>query len=580
MLLFFLLFLLPPFLAAVYATVAAVFNHLWGETPAFWKHYYWRPLLWRWLLFFFLLLLICCCCVVVVVTRKGTTTTFDELLPTAVAAALVVLSVGVSSVAVRQTRIWTVVGGHPPALFLVNTEDSSSHHNQKDSKQSKQHQQQQRKSNNKKQRRNRVYVITGANTGIGKETARALLQCQSHHCTVVLCCRSLAKAQAAADELVKLSQLLPKSNNNKHHNHNNNTVTCVELDLSDYQSVRRAAATVRQQFDVVDCLINNAGLMRAAPPVYITVPPPVTKNNNSSSSSSGSSSSSNSSSSSSSTAAAAKKAPEEQHELVMATNHLGHYLWTRLLLPCLQGSDDARILQLTSSTYTLAVPSSSSLDNHKQQEQQQQILPLDDMFCLHRRSYSLFGQYAVSKLANIYMMLELPKRNNKNKHKNNNNNKNKNNNRILCAAIHPGLVRTDVTRYMPWYLRYPNRWLGALVATLQKTPAQGAWCTLHVATAAREELLKEKEDDDDDSTSSSACSSSLYWVNQKPQALAQPLLDHWDLVEKEAAALWDWSAQMVGLNDNHTTTNSNDDDDDSKENSTPTTGSSPLPKSK
>ena len=222
----------------------------------------------------------------------------------------------------------------------------------------------------------------------------------------------------------------------------------------------------------------------------------------------------------------------DKHDLVLQSNHIGHFLWTNLLIPLLLKSADPRIINLTSSTYTIAVANAVQ----QQQKQQQQeplryILPLHDMECTKgKRSYSMFGQYAVSKLCNIYFTAALQQ---------------KYHPAILSTAVHPGLVRTDVTRNMPWYLRYPNQWVGFLMATFQKTPAQGAWCTLHVATAPREELLI-------DSTSSSSTTTTttmpLYWVNRQPQDLVDPLLNEWDgLVQEEIKALWDLTAKWTNL---------------------------------
>ena len=55
---------------------------------------------------------------------------------------------------------------------------------------------------------------------------------------------------------------------------------------------------------------------------------------------------------------------------------------------------------------------------------------------------------------------------------------------VKAYAVHPGLVRTDVVRNMPWYLYYPNTIFGFAVAALQKTPEAGAWTTVFCATSA------------------------------------------------------------------------------------------------
>ena len=90
----------------------------------------------------------------------------------------------------------------------------------------------------------KVAVITGANSGLGFETARALRQ---KGATVVMACRSEDKAQAAIAKLEK-SAMGPSPE-------------FVQLDLEDLASVARAAATITEAHPAVDFLINNAGVM-------------------------------------------------------------------------------------------------------------------------------------------------------------------------------------------------------------------------------------------------------------------------------------------------------------------------------
>lgn len=89
----------------------------------------------------------------------------------------------------------------------------------------------------------RVAVVTGANTGLGYETARMLAE---HGAVVVLACRNTDKATAATD---RLHRLVPDA-----------TIDIAELDLGALASVHAAAAAIRARYDRIDLLINNAGV--------------------------------------------------------------------------------------------------------------------------------------------------------------------------------------------------------------------------------------------------------------------------------------------------------------------------------
>ena len=90
----------------------------------------------------------------------------------------------------------------------------------------------------------RVALITGANSGIGFETARALAEHGAH---VVMACRNPDKARRAADDL---ENDLERS-----------SIELLTLDLSDLVAVRRAAERFLAEHARLDLLINNAGVM-------------------------------------------------------------------------------------------------------------------------------------------------------------------------------------------------------------------------------------------------------------------------------------------------------------------------------
>jgi hypothetical protein len=54
---------------------------------------------------------------------------------------------------------------------------------------------------------------------------------------------------------------------------------------------------------------------------------------------------------------------------------------------------------------------------------------------------------------------------------------------VTCFAVHPGCVRTEVTRHMNAFMQIGNALFSPVLATLQKTPKQGAYSSVHVATS-------------------------------------------------------------------------------------------------
>jgi NAD(P)-dependent dehydrogenase (short-subunit alcohol dehydrogenase family) len=136
----------------------------------------------------------------------------------------------------------------------------------------------------------RVALVTGANTGIGRVTARELAKRGAH---VFLACRSLARAQPAADEIRA----------------SGGTASVVELDLGDLDSVRRCAATVLAHDLPLHILINNAGV--AGSPGLTT----------------------------------------SGFERTFGVNHVGPFLLTALLLDRLRASAPARIVIVASRAH-------------------------------------------------------------------------------------------------------------------------------------------------------------------------------------------------------------------------------------
>ncbi|XP_059612449.1 retinol dehydrogenase 12-like [Phlebotomus argentipes] len=91
--------------------------------------------------------------------------------------------------------------------------------------------------------KDRIFVVTGANTGLGFETTRALVH---RHATVIMACRNMEKAQEAITAIRKET--------------GNGFMIPLELDLASFDSIKSFAAKLIADYPHFDCLINNAGL--------------------------------------------------------------------------------------------------------------------------------------------------------------------------------------------------------------------------------------------------------------------------------------------------------------------------------
>jgi NAD(P)-dependent dehydrogenase (short-subunit alcohol dehydrogenase family) len=195
-------------------------------------------------------------------------------------------------------------------------------------------------------------VITGANTGLGLQTARVLAGRGAH---VVLACRNADKARHAADRIIAAN---PGA-----------TASVVRLDLTSQAGVRSAAEEIRDRFPRLDLLINNAGVMEV--PYQRT---------------------------------------GDGFELTLATNHLGPFALTGLLLD--RVAENGRIVTVSSIGH---------LDG---------VINFDDL--QSERSYDPDRAYGQSKLANLLFTYELDRR------------LRAAGSTVSALACHPGIVYTDL----------------------------------------------------------------------------------------------------------------------------------------
>ena len=144
------------------------------------------------------------------------------------------------------------------------------------------------------EQKDRVFIVTGSNTGIGKATALELARRGAH---VVLACRSEAKTRLAMDEIRKAT--------------GSGLLEFLPLDLADLGSVRAAAAAFLARKLPLHCLVNNAGL-------------------------------------------AGTGLTRDGFEVTFGTNHLGHFLLTVELLGALRASAPSRIVTVASRAHYAA----------------------------------------------------------------------------------------------------------------------------------------------------------------------------------------------------------------------------------
>jgi NAD(P)-dependent dehydrogenase (short-subunit alcohol dehydrogenase family) len=153
----------------------------------------------------------------------------------------------------------------------------------------------------------RTAVITGANSGLGLQTARALA---GKGATVVMACRNQEKGAAALQSV--------------RDQHPAATVELLELDLADLASVRKAAEELLVRHGAIDMLFNNAGVM-----------------------------------------ALPHRTTADGFEMQFGTNHLGHFALTGLLVDRLLSTENSRIVTISSTAHRIGRMNFDDLQSEK-----------------------------------------------------------------------------------------------------------------------------------------------------------------------------------------------------------------------
>ncbi|GAB7338847.1 hypothetical protein MBLNU457_5536t2 [Dothideomycetes sp. NU457] len=250
----------------------------------------------------------------------------------------------------------------------------------------------------------KVILVTGGNAGLGTETIKQLAAHNPQE--IFLTSRSEEKAKNAIKEI---QDAVP-----------NAKVTHLSLDLTDFSNIEQAAKTFQSKSSRLDVLINNAGVM--AMPYSKTA---------------------------------------QGYEIQFGTNHMGHALFTKLLMPTLlktaeQPGADVRVVNLSSYGHNLA-PSGGIIWDQEKAEQ-----------------ISTNARYGSSKLANILHARMLGEKYPQ----------------ITAVAVHPGVIMTEL--YASVKKGTAARFvLGAVAPLVFASTQDGAKNTLWAATAPEERVKKD-----------------------------------------------------------------------------------------
>ena len=232
----------------------------------------------------------------------------------------------------------------------------------------------------------RTFLVTGANSGIGRAMVEALAARGGH---VVLAARSQERTRPVLDAI--RAQRASAA------------VEFLQVDVSDLSSVRRAAESFLAAGRPLDVLVNNAGV------------------------------------------AGTHALSADGFDLTYATNHIGPFLLTNLLLPALHRAPQGRVVNVSSVAHM-------------------QVRRID-WSVLERRAApkrSRFADYAVTKLMNVLHAKELARR--------------LAGTRMTTYALHPGGVASNIWRSVP----QPLQWL---IKLFLDSNEEGARTQLYCATA-------------------------------------------------------------------------------------------------
>ena len=281
--------------------------------------------------------------------------------------------------------------------------------------------------------KDKTVMITGANSGIGKQTARELNRIGAK---VIMLCRNEERAKKAMEEIIADT--------------GNDDIEILIGDLESQDSIRNAVSEFKKKYDKLHVLINNAGFVNFK-----------------------------------------KQFTAEGYEKTWATNHLGHFILTNLLLDVIKASSPARIINLSSF-------------GHKMVEEK----PLEDMN-YENKKYNHIKAYGNSKLMNLLFTFELARR--------------LEGTGITVNAVHPGPIRSKFGRSKnnPWWYRFGY----SMSYPFLKSVKTGAATSIHLATSQEGGEISGK-----------------YWTKSKIKESSE-LSQNIEMQER----LWEISEQMTNI---------------------------------
>jgi len=280
----------------------------------------------------------------------------------------------------------------------------------------------------------KTVVVTGANSGIGLETAAELAAMGAR---VLVTARNADKGRTAVAAVTARAG-------------GTGSAQLVVFDLADLSSVRRGADEILEQAPRLDVLVNNAGVVRSV-----------------------------------------RAETVDGNEATFATNHLGPFLLTNLLLGRLEASAPSRVVTVASTAHASA----------------RHGIAFDDL--QSERHYRAMRVYGQSKLANILFTLELARR--------------LEGTGVTANSLHPGTVRTgygadgDARGFLSFGIK--------LASPFFLSPAKGARTSVYLASSPEVDGV-----------------SGEYFVKCRPRSPRR-----WAQDPEAARRLWEVSEQLTGL---------------------------------